>query len=83
MQPGASGKAGDLRIIGVILAGGQARRMGGRDKAFLPLAGRHLIAHVLDRLDPQVDRVLISANGDGSRFAEVFAFLWTRGAETK
>jgi molybdenum cofactor guanylyltransferase len=69
LQPGASGKASDLRIIGVILAGGQARRMGGRDKAFLPLAGRPLIAHVLDRLDPQVDRVLISANGDGSRFA--------------
>lgn len=58
-----------MRIFGVILAGGQARRMGGRDKAFLPLAGRPLIAHVLDRLEPQVDRVLISANGDAARFA--------------
>jgi molybdenum cofactor guanylyltransferase len=58
-----------LRIFGVILAGGQARRMGGRDKAFLPLAGRPLIAHVLDRLEPQVDHVLISANGDAARFA--------------
>lgn len=44
--------------------------MGGRDKAFRPLAGRPLLAHVLDRLEPQVDRVLISANGDAARFAE-------------
>lgn len=58
-----------MRIFGVILAGGQARRMGGADKALLPLAGRPLIAHVLDRLEPQVDRVLISANGDPARFA--------------
>ena len=43
--------------------------MGGRDKAFVPLAGRPLIAHVLDRLEPQVERVLISANGDAARFA--------------
>ncbi len=57
-----------MRIFGVILAGGQARRMGGADKAFLPLAGRPLLAHVLDRLEPQVDRVLISANGDPTRF---------------
>ena len=33
--------------------------MGGADKALLPLAGRPLIAHVLDRLEPQVERVLI------------------------
>ena len=43
--------------------------MGGVDKALVPLAGRPLIAHVLDRLEPQVDRVLISANGDATRFA--------------
>ena len=58
-----------MRIFGVILAGGQARRMGGADKALLSLAGRPLIAHVLDRLEPQVERVLISANGDAARFA--------------
>ncbi len=58
----------DLRIFGVILAGGQGRRMGGADKAFLPLAGRSLIRHVLDRLRPQVDSVILSANGDASRF---------------
>jgi molybdopterin-guanine dinucleotide biosynthesis protein A len=60
-----------LRIFGVILAGGQARRMGGADKAFVPLAGRPLVAHVLDRLEPQVERLLISANGDPSRFASL------------
>ena len=43
--------------------------MGGADKAFVALAGRPLIAHVLARLEPQVERVLISANGDPSRFA--------------
>jgi molybdenum cofactor guanylyltransferase len=41
----------------------------GADKAFVSLAGRPLIAHVLDRLEPQVERVLISANGDPERFA--------------
>lgn len=58
-----------MRIFGVILAGGQGRRMGGTDKALMPLAGRPLLAHVLDRLEPQVERVLISANGDPARFA--------------
>lgn len=57
-----------MRIFGVILAGGESRRMGA-DKAFVQLAGRPLIAHVLDRLEPQVERVLISANGDAARFA--------------
>jgi molybdenum cofactor guanylyltransferase len=62
-------KGSRLRIFGVILAGGQARRMGGADKAFAQLAGKPLIAHVLDRLEPQVERVLISANGGPDRFA--------------
>lgn len=58
-----------MRIFGVILAGGQGRRMGGVDKALLPLAGRPLVAHVRDRLEPQVERLAISANGDATRFA--------------
>lgn len=58
-----------MRIIGAILAGGQASRMGGADKAMIPLAGTPLVAHVLARLRPQVARVLISANGDPVRFA--------------
>lgn len=43
--------------------------MGGRNKAFVPLAGQPLITHVLDRLAPQVEGVVISANGDPARFA--------------
>jgi len=41
----------------------------GSDKALVLLAGRPLVAHVLDRIGPQVDQVLISANGDPARFA--------------
>ena len=43
--------------------------MGGADKALLPLAGRPLIAHVTERLEPQVERLAISANGDPVRLA--------------
>ena len=56
-------------IAGIVLAGGQATRMGGGDKALLPLGGRPLLAHVLARLAPQVGAVAISANGDPARFA--------------
>ncbi|WP_068808835.1 molybdenum cofactor guanylyltransferase MobA [Thauera phenolivorans] len=50
------------RITGVLLAGGQGRRMGGVDKGLAPLAGRPMAAHVLARLTPQVEQVLINAN---------------------
>lgn len=56
-------------VVGVILAGGQARRMGGGDKCLRPLGGRPLLAHVIERLKPQVDRLAINANGDPARFA--------------
>lgn len=58
-----------MRIFGVILAGGTGQRMGGADKALLPLAGRPLLAHAIERLDPQVERLALSANGDPARFA--------------
>lgn len=58
-----------MRVVGVILAGGLGTRLGGVDKALVRLNGRPLLAHVLDRLEPQVERVLISANGDPARFA--------------
>jgi molybdopterin-guanine dinucleotide biosynthesis protein A len=54
-------------VIGVILAGGESRRYG-IDKAFVPFNGVTLIAHVIGRAAPQVDKLLISAN-DESRFA--------------
>lgn len=51
------------RIV-LLLAGGGARRMGGRDKGALDLAGRRLVDHVLARLVPQADLILISGDHD-------------------
>ena len=56
-------------VIGCILAGGLARRMGGGDKGLIRLGGRLVLDHVLDRLKPQVSHVILNANGDPSRFA--------------
>ena len=56
---------------GLILAGGQARRLGGADKALLPFAGARLIDQILDRFAPQVAALAISANGDSARFADL------------
>lgn len=54
--------------LGVILAGGQARRMGGGDKGLLRLGGQTLLRHVIDRLEPQVAGLALNANGDAARF---------------
>lgn len=59
-----------MKIAGVILAGGLARRMGGGDKALLELGGETLLARVIARLKPQVGEVVLNANGDPGRFAE-------------
>ncbi len=53
----------------VILAGGLSKRMGVEDKALMPIGGKPMIARVIERLRPQVERMVISANGDASRFA--------------
>jgi molybdopterin-guanine dinucleotide biosynthesis protein A len=50
------------KITGVILAGGLARRMGHIDKGLLQFRGKSLIAHVIDRLGPQVDVLILNAN---------------------
>jgi len=57
-------------IAGVILAGGLARRMGGGDKTLKPLHGRPILSFIIDRLRPQVDGLVLNANGDPARFAE-------------
>ena len=57
-------------LLGVILAGGKASRMGGGDKSLLPLAGRRVIDHVLERLQLQVSDLALNANGDPTRFTE-------------
>jgi molybdenum cofactor guanylyltransferase len=56
-------------IVGVLLSGGQSRRMGGGDKALRDLGGRPMLAHVIERLRPQVGQLVINANGDPARFA--------------
>lgn len=56
-------------IVGVILAGGRSQRMGGGDKGLLDLAGRPMLAHVAARLQPQVETLIVNANGDQARFA--------------
>jgi molybdopterin-guanine dinucleotide biosynthesis protein A len=57
--------------LGLILAGGQARRMGGVDKALMPFAGARLIDQILDRFAPQVAGLALSANGDPARFSSL------------
>lgn len=54
--------------LGVILAGGQATRMGGGDKGLLKLGGHSLLTHVIDRLAPQVAGMALNANGNPERF---------------
>ena len=55
-------------ITGIVLAGGQGRRMGGVDKGWVELAGAPMIVHVLRRLAPQVDEILINANQNLERY---------------
>ena len=57
------------RVIGVLLAGGQARRMGGGDKCLRQLGERTILEHVIARARPQVAALVLNANGDPNRFA--------------
>lgn len=56
-------------IVGIILAGGLARRMGGGDKCLLPLVGKTLLQRTIERAQPQVSQLLLNANGSSLRFA--------------
>jgi molybdenum cofactor guanylyltransferase len=58
-----------MNIVGLLLAGGQSRRMGGGDKALRLIAGQTLLDRVIDRVRPQVAALVLNANGDPSRFA--------------
>src|SRR5207302_4934849 len=55
-------------ISGIVLAGGLGRRMGGVDKGLQPLQGKTMVEHVLARLAPQVDEVVINANQNLERY---------------
>jgi molybdopterin-guanine dinucleotide biosynthesis protein A len=56
--------------LGLVLAGGLARRMGGGDKPRTKIGNTTILARVLERLSPQCVRVIINANGDPARFAD-------------
>ena len=59
----------DDRVVGLLLAGGLARRMGGVDKGLQAWRGQPLAAHVLQALRPQVARLLVSANRNAAAYA--------------
>jgi molybdenum cofactor guanylyltransferase len=61
---------GTPHTIGLVLAGGLARRMGGGDKARIKIGGATILERVLSCMAPQCRRVIINANGDPARFAD-------------
>jgi len=64
-------------ITGLILAGGRGMRMGGVDKGLQTLQGKPMIAHVIQRLQPQVDRIMINANQNLDRYREFNFPVWS------
>jgi molybdopterin-guanine dinucleotide biosynthesis protein A len=56
--------------LGLVLAGGLARRMGGGDKVRIKIGGVSILQRVLACLSPQCSRIIINANGDAARFAD-------------
>ena len=59
------------QITAVILSGGKGRRMGGQDKGLVPLAGRPMIAHVLERVSRQANTVIINANRNITEYQQL------------
>lgn len=55
--------------LGLVLAGGLARRMGGGDKALIEIGGRAILDRVLETMTPQCEGIVLNANGDPARFA--------------
>jgi molybdopterin-guanine dinucleotide biosynthesis protein A len=60
----------ETRPLGLVLAGGLARRMGGGDKARIAIGGASILDRVLARLEPQCSQVILNANDDPARFAD-------------
>jgi molybdopterin-guanine dinucleotide biosynthesis protein A len=56
-------------IVGILLAGGKSRRMGGGDKCLLQLGGKTILQHAIDRATPQVGNLILNINGDPDRFS--------------
>jgi molybdopterin-guanine dinucleotide biosynthesis protein A len=57
-------------VSGIVLAGGLGRRMGGVDKGLQPLRGRPMVEHVLARLLPQVEEIIINANQNADTYGK-------------
>lgn len=60
----------DRKTLGLVLAGGLARRMGGGDKARIRIGDQTILERVLERLRPQCSAIILNANGDPVRFAD-------------
>lgn len=60
-----------MQITAVILAGGRGTRMGGADKGLVPYQGQAMVAHVLQRIRPQVDHIMINANRNLTQYAQL------------
>lgn len=58
------------KITGIILAGGQGRRMGNVDKGLKPLRGKPMVQWVIERFAPQVDEILVNANQNPETYAQ-------------
>lgn len=56
-------------VLGLLLAGGQSRRMGGGDKCLRPLGGRPILERIVERARPQCASLVLNANGEPARFA--------------
>ena len=59
-----------IEVTGIVLAGGQGSRMGGVDKGLQLFRGKPMAAHVVERLAPQVDELLINANRNPEAYAQ-------------
>ncbi|WP_455373882.1 molybdenum cofactor guanylyltransferase MobA [Limibacillus halophilus] len=59
-----------VKVCGVIMAGGLSRRMGGGDKCLRDLGGKPILAHIVERVAPQVEALVLNANGDPARFCD-------------
>ncbi len=57
------------KTVGVVIAGGLSRRMEGPEKSLMLLKGQPIIKHVCDRLQDQLDDIILNANGNAARFA--------------
>ena len=60
----------DAPVVGILLAGGLSRRMGGGDKNLLTLNGKPILARAIERVKLQVSTLVLNANGPSDRFAQ-------------